>query len=54
MGAVGEELYDHTNDPHEYQNLALEPNHKAIVNYLKERIRNELNIQSNVQSSEES
>jgi uncharacterized sulfatase len=34
-GAAGSELYDHTNDPHEWQNLARDPRYAKSVTDMK-------------------
>ncbi|HEV7348309.1 sulfatase [Telluribacter sp.] len=41
-GQGGEELYDHQNDPREYQNLAASPAHKAIRDELRQQLYKEV------------
>jgi iduronate 2-sulfatase len=40
-GAAGSELYDHDNDPHEYQNLAQDPKHAKTIADLKKYLPKE-------------
>jgi uncharacterized sulfatase len=41
-GQAGVELYDHENDPHEYTNLAKDPQHKQQVDQLRKQLRAKL------------
>ena len=41
-GEAGVELYDHKNDPHEYTNLAKDPQHKQQIEDLRKQLRAKL------------